>query len=371
MAGREAHPSIPFGPPASVFALLVLSSGALLSAQVAHDPLAEAIALWQDRMGSAPLANDEAKEIRSSSAPVLAHAEKALAQGKRWFALSQLARVWTDLEATDYCSAIDSESRHQMAELEREWRRLGPELSIHGGADARQVFDPLPAAARALGEAALAQVPVLYDASLDYGRNTAPQYGLYYLGAAQAQRDFARIVARLERRPAGLPPLSPRDASGEIAAVRDELLSAYVPPLSIDRHATFIAISALLKEADELEAAGARYGALYRLLDARAQLSRLTHPGRTLSTEEAERRGREVEATLRGIPGDTSLQRLFLDTALSAAAESGSASHGGELAAAIFDDVLPYFPAVLGPAPPRPPERQAEATVTLVRWPYT
>ncbi|MEO8195257.1 MAG: hypothetical protein ABI689_00900 [Thermoanaerobaculia bacterium] len=233
--------------------------------------------------------------------------------------------------------------------------------------DSRTALEPLPAAARAIAETALAQAPVLYDASRDYGRNTAPEYGLFYLGAARAQLELARFVAGLERRPAGLSPLSPRDVSGEIAAVRDDLLAAYLPPLSIDKHAEFIEINAQLKEAAELASAGARYGALLRLLEAKSRLSWLTHPGRSLAADEAARRGLEVETTLDSLSGDTSLQRLFLESALSAGSDPDPAARGGEIAAAIFDAVLPSFPTLLGPAPTRPPEPLAEATVTLVR----
>ncbi len=346
-----------------------------MRAQAAQDPLADAIARWQERVRSTPSVgdevDDEAKAIRAASAPLLAQAEQALAQGQRWLALARLERVWTDLEAAEYRSGIAGDLRVQMSELEREWLRLGPELGNNRAPGPRPAFEFLPAAARALAEAALAQMPTYYDASLDYGRNTAPEYGLFYLGAARAQRDFIALAVGLPRRPVDLPALAPGDVSGAISALRDELLTAYTPPRSIDSHAVFIRISALLKEADELANAGARYGALLRLLDAKARLSRLTHPGRTLSAEEAARRSSVIAARLDESPRDASLQRLFLDTALFSAADPDPAARGGEIAAAILDDVLPYFPVVLGPAPPRSPDRRAEATVTLVRWPYT
>ena len=356
---------------AALLGLVGLVAGTSASAASTRDPLADAIARWQERIRTTAPADDEVREVRAGSAPLLADAERALAQGQRWLALSRLERVWTDLEAAEYRSGIAGNLRGQMSELEREWQRLGPELGANRAPGPRPAFEPLPAAARALAEAALAQMPVYYEASLDYGRNTAPEYGLFYLGAAQAQRSFIALVAGLPRRPASLPALGPRDVSGEIAATRDELLTAYVPPLSIDRHPIFIRISALLKEADELSAAGARYGALLRLLDAKARLGRLTHPGRTLSAEESVRRGAALASRLDESPRDTTLQRLFLETALFSAAAPDPAAGGGEIAAAIFEEVLPYFPVVLGPAPPRPPDRLAEATVTLVRWPYT
>lgn len=365
MAHRAPSRSVAIG------VLLTFLASWPLAAGEPRDPLAGAIAGLQARITSATPVDDETKQIRAGFSPLLDQAAKALAQGQRWLALSRLALVWPELRATEYRAGIASELRGQMAQLEREWQRLGPELAKIDAARFGPKLDGLPAAARAIGEAALSQIPVYYQASLDYGRNTAPEYGLFYLGAARAQLELAGLVSDLAERPAGVAELAPRDLTHEIAAITDELLAVYAPPLSVDSHTVFIRVSALLKEAEELAAAGARYGALFRLLDARARLSRLTHPGRAISSEEAERRAKPILAALASSPADTSLQRLFLETALFSAADPDPAAGGGEIAAAIFENVLPWFPVALGPAPPRPPDREAEATVTLVRWPYT
>ncbi len=157
----------------------------------------------------------------------------------------------------------------------------------------------------------------------------------------------------------------------EIAAVEDELLSAYAPPASIDSHPVFIRISALLKEARELDAAGLRVGALYRLLDARLRLSRLAHPERKLDLLASEARAREAESRLAATGVDPTLFRMFEEIALVQVADPDPAQLGPETASAVFNDVLPLYLQVLGPAPPAPSERVAEVTVTLVRWPYT
>ena len=128
-----------------------------------------------------------------------------------------------------------------------------------------------PAVARALAEAALLQVRAYYEAGLDYGRNTMARDGLFYVGAAQAQRDFVALAGTLlPPSPKPLPPL--RSLAPELDRFEDALLAAYVPPASIDRHSDFIAASASLKEARELDAAGLRYGALYKYLQAAQRL---------------------------------------------------------------------------------------------------
>jgi len=212
-----------------------------------------------------------------------------------------------------------------------------------------------PAALRALGEAALPQIRAYYEASLEYGRNTVPGQGLYYLGAAQAERELVDLSRKLSQ-PSGrrAPPL--RSIAPELNALESELLAAYRPPASTEKHGQFIGISAILKEARELDTAGLRYGALLRYLQAALRFAPLRggngSPGGQLS---------KLDARLSSPDVDDSLGRLFLEIAQ---AEPASA-------AAIAADVLPRYFAALEPAPPQAPKPAPQVTVTLVRWPYT
>ncbi|MEO7794730.1 MAG: hypothetical protein ABIV06_08150, partial [Thermoanaerobaculia bacterium] len=79
--------------------LAASAAQALPAAPAARDPLAAAIADWQEKIRSTPSADAEVKAIRDASAGLLGEADQALAQGRRWLALSRLERVWTDLEA--------------------------------------------------------------------------------------------------------------------------------------------------------------------------------------------------------------------------------------------------------------------------------
>lgn len=361
---------VPIVPCALLAALLAAVPG-VARVDPPSDVLSAAIHDWQERIRTTPPADDEAKQSREFAAKYLGQAETALADGQRWLALSRLASVWNMLEAAEYQNSVPGELQKQMAGLEAEWKRLGPELGPDGAAAARPDFAGVPAAARAVGEAAWAEVPVYYEASLEYGRNTAPEYGLYYLGAAKAQLDLARLAARMTTPAPGGAPLATRSVAAELDALEDELLAAYRPPLSVDAHPVFIRVNALIKAARELDAQGLHHGALYKLLDARARLSRLLHPGRTLDAAAARREARRLDAALVGTKVDPSLARLFLETAVVSAADPDPAAGGGEVAAAILADVLPLYTAALGPAPARPPDPEPEAVVTLVRWPYT
>jgi len=123
-----------------------------------------------------------------------------------------------------------------------------------------------PASERIAAEIARLEVRACYGASLEYARNTEPKSGLFYVGQAQAARDFVRLCREVATPPAS--ELSLRSLAPELAALQRELLVAYRPPLALLLHSEFIAASSLLNDAVELDAAGFRHGALLRYLQA-------------------------------------------------------------------------------------------------------
>jgi hypothetical protein len=349
--------------PLAVFALAAWTAGA--GGAASDDPLASEIARWQTFAATHPSRSEMWSDVQTDTRPVLSSAADSLAKGQRALALQRLASARIQLAAFDYLDARPP-TELDSAAFEAEWKRMGEVLRADLVAPKLDALAGVrPAVSRALAEAALLQVRAYYEAGLDFGRNTMARDGLFYVGAAQAQRDFVALAGTLlPPSPKPLPPL--RSFAPELDAFEDTLLAAYVPPASIDRHPDFIAASASLKEARELDAAGLRYGALYKYLQAAQRLP--------VARDEADAPGRlaALEKRLDESPFDASIGRLYLEIAradLAAQAPGKSAN----AAAAIADDVLPRYFSALAPAPrPNPPPHpRAEVTVTLVRWPYT
>jgi len=327
------------------------------------DPLAAEIDRWLRRLATENTSDPLWSDVKGGTAPVLERAQQALTEGRRSLALVRLAAARGDLAAASWLLERPEAVRKDQAAFEAEWSRLGAELQ-----DALRPIPPealadvRPALARALGEAALHQVRVFYEASLEYGRNTSPDSGLFYLGEAQAQRDFAaRAGTFLGTAGPASSPLPLRPLGPELDALEGDLLAAYRPPASIDKHRDFIAASATLKTARELDAAGLRHGALLRYLQAAQRVAPLrTSPPFSPSAEVlAETRRKSLER-LSAVP-DPSLGRVFLEMA-----EADEAA-----APVLLADVLPRYWAALEPPRPREPKPEAKTTVTLVRWPYT
>jgi hypothetical protein len=336
----------------------------------AEDLLRAEIERWSAFLRNHPATSEIWGQVKQASEPVLASAEEALRDGRRLLALQRFAAARTSLSAAAYLGKRSAAERRDIAGFEAEWARmegvLRADLKMPSPAALHGVR---PVAVRALAEAALSQVRVYYEASLEYGRNTTPDSGLFYLGAAQAQREFAGFCRGLSspspRRP---PPV--RGLQAELDGLEAELLAAYRPPASIDKHGEFIAASSTVKEARELDAAGLRYGALLRYLQAAQRLAPLRPAPPRRDDGALTTRLSELEARLSAGDLDHSLGRLFLE---SAQADASGASTGTSpvTAAAVASDLLPRYFAALDPPRAVTPKPAPRVTITLVRWPYT
>ena len=349
--------------------LATLASAAGPGAESA-DPLRAEIARWSKFVQENKSTDELWGEVKGSAQPALASAQEALRDGRRLLALQRLASARAYLAAAVYLNARSATQRKEAARFEAEWTRMGGVLRNSLGKISPAALEKVrPAVPRALGEAALPQVRVYYEASLEYGRNTMPLYGLLYLGVAQAQRDFVALSERLSA-DSSLRPPPVRALPGELDALEREMLAAYRPPASIDKHGDFIAASSMLKEARELEAAGLRYGALLRYLQAAQRLASLLPTPPPLQGDALARRLDELEGRLSAGDLDQSIGRLFLEAARAdvAAAAPGTSPAVAEV---IAGDVLPRYFAALEPARPETVQPAPEVTVTLVRWPYT
>ena len=354
--------------PLLALALAALATSAASSGPAAakRDPLAAEIEKWSAFVRTHQSKNEDWDQVKGITAPVMADAEAALRSGRRLFALQRLAAARTLLSASLYAGERTERERQDEAAFENEWARMGKVLRADLSPPSPAALDGIrPAAVRALAEAALPQIKIFYDTSLEYARNTLPASGIFYIGEARAQREFVVFARTLSERSSGnRPPL--RSLAPELDALEDRILAAYRPPASIDKHADFIGASATLKEARELDAAGLRYAALLRYLQAAQRLALLDAKKGPVDAAGLRTLGARLSAG--GV--DHSIGRLFLESAEAdlAAAASGAVP---ERASVIASDVLPRYFTALEPARPAAPRPAAEVTVTLVRWPYT
>jgi hypothetical protein len=356
-----------------VVCVLLGAVGALAASTRAADSLATEVARWSDYLMANTSTDELWLQIKQGSGPAMERVEAAMKDGRRLLALQRLAAVAPNLASAEYVASLSPQERKSDAAFEAAWKAAGRDLAADLRAPSPSAFEGVaPAAVRGVAEASLAQVRVFYDASLEYERSTAPESGYFYLGVARAQRDFAEFCRDLSS-PSGrrAPPL--RSLAPELDALEGELLAAYRPPASIDRHADFIAANGSLKEARELDSAGLAYGAMLRYLQSALRAAPLTGNAQPMAKDEAVRRLAELEPRLADREGgvDQSLGRIFLEAAQADVASAAASTDPPAQASAILTGVLPRYFAALQPSKPAPRSASSAVTVTLVRWPYT
>jgi hypothetical protein len=355
--------------------LLPLLLAALAAAgcrpSAAGDPLAADIQHWSTILRLRAVTDRGWEQFERAARPRLESAQEALRHGRRELALARLVEVRVDIAAVAYLRGRSPDQLRTPAAFEGEWTRLAGSLRDDLGPPSPGALSGVrPAVARAMGEAALPQVREYYQASLEYGRSTLPQDGYSYLGTAQA---LQQLVAFCRTVSAGFPDRRQpelRVLDAELDALSSEVVAAFRPPAAIAKHDTFIGVGSLLKEARELNAAGLRYGALLRYLQAALVMQPLRPAAPVPDARILAARLHELDARLSAGGLDHSIGRLYLEMAQAHLA-GGTPGASAATAAAILGDVLPRYFAALGPAPRAAPRPAPTVTVTLLRWPYT
>jgi hypothetical protein len=350
--------------------LLLLSLATVGASGDGKDPLGAEIARWDAFLQSTPATDDFAKDLKSSAEPSLKIARDALAKDRRLLALFRVGHAKQSLTGLEYVRGLPAAASADTAGFDAEWARMGKVLAPDmAPLQADTLAGVRPAGIRAIGEAALPQIRGYYDASLEYGHNTMPQVGLVYIGMAQAQRDLVALTRKMS---APTPKKAPklRSLAPEIEALQTELLTAYKPPLSIDRHSEFIGASSTLNDARQLEAAGLRHGAMMRYLQSSLRLATLQGTKTTLDPPAVLAKLAEIERQLSSSDLDHSIVRYFLEAAQNEI-DSGPPASGSPIAPLVATDTVSRYFAALEPARAAAPKPRADVTVTLVRWPYT
>jgi hypothetical protein len=200
--------------------------------------------------------------------------------------------------------------------------------------------DGMPLLHASIAESSANRAEKLYRASLPYGKADGPLSGLYYLGEAHANAQFAQLIASLDVREDEAPPsaIALRNA---IDATEGAMLRSFGNDPGAP---SMIGVSVRLKEARELVDRGSLAGATLMLLESRVMYGRATAP--------------KVAGNIAipaNLPND-SMSELWRTSDNPLARR----------------DVLPFYASLGTFASAKPAAIPARSVkVTLVRWPYT
>ncbi len=172
-------------------------------------------------------------------------------------------------------------------------------------------------------------------------------FGAYYLGRADGQMAFALFLGGLKA-----PPMRKAISLGSltdpIAAVEDEIVSAYAKPGSTAQHSNFILANSSLKLARELERHGFRLGSMVTLLRSLFALALATQPTPAVDQDAMlSARAEEFEKRFAAAARDESIGEAFVDKArisLEKSRAGGEAADRERLrAGALLGVVLPRY----------------------------
>jgi hypothetical protein len=359
----------------STAALVVVLCSFPAFGQDASSQIRSDIQRLQQLLKENPAAPDsDFASLNSSIEQSLAAATYAVNHNQLYLALEKVA------EATELLGGLRTAKNNAdvlkkgLPAFESEWGKASLQLTAMDQEARQRQWKGNPAALRALAEAAQGRAIPLLDGGRGFATSTKPQDGLFYVGQAQGEADFAKFCASLNLS-TELAPLPLRSFLPELQALQRKTNEAFHPPRSIDSHPRFIALNSTLKLAQELDSSRFYAGALYEYLEAVRHFGMLD-----AAVPDAQRRIQltkqitEREQALATSKMDESIAQLFLQRAHSHVQHAdGSAPSEEEWKSAgvILHDVLPAYFAAQKPAAPSPAGNARTVDLTLVRWPYT
>jgi hypothetical protein len=258
--------------------------------------------------------------------------------------------------------------------FESEWGAASLRLDALGKEAHARKWDTAPLGIRALSEAAQGKAVPLLDGARGFAVANGPADGLFYMGQAEGEAEFAKFCSTLSL-PAAKPKLPLRSYVPELNALQARTNAAFQPPRSIELHSRFIALNSAIKLAEELDSARFHAGALYQYLEAIRHYGMLDAP--PLDAAKQPQLKEDLVAAqkrLNASTNDDSIAQLFLERAESQTSHAdGSAPSADDWRSAqvIVAQVLPAYYEARKPAPPFQKASGKTVEITLVRWPYT
>src|SRR5689334_11254074 len=374
--------SIPAGQSMSAIrqplALLLIFLGSFVSSAVAEDNttalIQREIARVRESLKAHPVADKDFATVSSMTDDALKAATEALKAGHVYLSLMQLDQAEGLLGGAGRLSQKDSVGKGGLPAFESEWGKISLRLTaLERDAHARNWQDA-PLVIRALAEEAQGKAIPLLEGGRGFATANGPTDGLFYMGQAEGEADFAGFCASLK--PGGKPSFPLRSLAPELQALQQRVNAAFQPPKSIDLHPRFISLNSTLKLAEELDASRFYAGALLSYLEAVRHYGMLDAHAVDASGQDQVRRDLAA-AQMRlasSAADDESVPELLLERAGSFVEHAdGSAPSADEWRGArvILDQVLPAYYAAKKPAAALPSVAGKTVNITLVRWPYT
>ena len=366
-------------PGTKILALLLLLIGTLGSAFAGQDPTysqvkAEISRLEQSRKQN-PISEKNFAELFSNVGDILRDARNVLEEGHVYLSLEKLGQAEDLLQGARRGVDRGLVQKGGFEAYQAEWGKVSVRLTALDKDAHGRDWGHSALAIRALAEAAEGRAIPLLEGGLGFAIANGPSDGLFYVGEAEGEADFAAFSASLKTAGEKATGFPLRSFLPELQKLQEKTNAAFQPPKSIELHPRFIALNSAIKLAEELDASRFYAGALYEYLDAVRHYGMLE--ARPLDADQKARLLRQLPIEWKKLDraaNDDSIAQLFVERAeFYVRHADGSASSEDEWRGAqvIVDQVLPAYYAAQKPAAAVQRASGKTVDITLVRWPYT
>ena len=358
---------------APLFALCTVGT-TLTAAQDVRAQINGRIESLQKSLQERPIADPELAPLNSTVADTLKAASLEVRQGRLYLSLERLAEASNLLAGARSAEDKTDVVKGGLPVFESRWAKISLKLTALDQQAAGRDWSHVPLAVHAMSEAAQGRSLPLLEGGRGFATATAPKDGLFYVGEAQGEAEFAQFCASLNLRVPSTPfPL--RSFLPELQGLQEKVNAAFQPPRSIELHSRFIALNGSLKLARELDARRFYAGALYQYLEATRHYGMLdAAPLDAAGQAKLKKAVAEARQKFEASTNDDSIAQLFLERAASQVEHpDGSAPSADEwrIAQVIVDQVVPAYFAARKPARAVQTASGKSVDITLVRWPYT
>ena len=328
----------------------------------------------QQLLAKKPITFPGNPDANRGAADGLKSALKDQSAGRLYRSLEEIGQV-TDFVHGSWTIMDNGEAvKSGVPAFEAAWEKSSSTVSVLDRQAQAANWSESPAALQALSETARAMTMPLLEGGRAFAVSTEPKDGLFNLGEAEGQAEFAAFVSslRLARKRAAY---QFHSLLPELEGFQQKVNAAFQPPRSIDLHVQFMMINSALKQAYELDATKSYAGALYQYLLAVGYYGMLDAAPQDSSQQTALKSAlaaarQKLDASQR----DDSIAELFLERAESQLAHVDGSAPGADdwkIAKVITEQVLPAYFAADHPLAAAQRASGKTVEITLVRWPYT
>jgi hypothetical protein len=312
--------------------------------------------------------------LESAVGDKLRAADQELQSGRLYLSLEDLGQATDYLQAARTVAEKTDAVKGGLPAYEAEWEKVSLDLTAREREVRERNWSDSPVAIRALSETAQGQSVPLLEGARGFAVSTEPKAGLFNMGQAKGEAEFAAFCTTLHL-PRKAAPYPLRSLLPEIETLQEKTNAAFQPPRSIDLHTLFMSLNSALKQAQELDATKSYSGALFQYLYAVGYYGMLDAAPQDSAQQSALRNAlatarQKLDASQR----DDSIAQFFLEKAESQVAHAdGSAPSADDwrIAKVIVDQVLPAYFALAKPLAAQERASGRTIDITLVRWPYT